>query len=129
MSVTTLVDTRQQKSSGLPPSWPPQMTADTSTTEKFPTLGDDDALIEQKGESVFLPSTIKYAGESLWQPRKSRAYSRGPQPAERSHRPRKSISEALGSFRTRGTSVSVNAQELAESLKAPISYKLIVSVA
>ncbi|EGD88243.1 hypothetical protein H112_04728 [Trichophyton rubrum D6] len=125
MSVTTLVDTRQQKSSGLPPSWPPQMTADTSTTEKFPTLGDDDALIEQKGESVFLPSTIKYAGESLWQPRKSRAYSRGPQPAERSHRPRKSISEALGSFRTRGTSVSVNAQELAESLKAPISYKLI----
>ncbi|EFE34507.1 uncharacterized protein ARB_06908 [Trichophyton benhamiae CBS 112371] len=80
MSVTTLVDTRQQKSSGLPPSWPPQMTADTSTTEKFPTLGDDDALIEQKGESVFLPSTIN---------------------------------------------VSVNAQELAESLKAPISYKLI----
>ncbi|KAK2816766.1 hypothetical protein FQN49_008006 [Arthroderma sp. PD_2] len=123
MSVTTLVDTRQQKSSGPPPAWQPQMTVDTSATEKFPGLGDDDAASQQ--ESVFLPSTVKYAGDSLWQPRKNRAYSRGSTPVERPHRPRKSISEALGSFRTRGTSVSLNAQELAESLKAPISYKLI----
>ncbi|ODH30954.1 hypothetical protein ACO22_03521 [Paracoccidioides brasiliensis] len=41
-------------------------------------------------------------------------------------RPRKSISEAIGGFRNRGTSVSANAQELAEALKAPVSYKLII---
>jgi hypothetical protein len=44
------------------------------------------------------------------------------------HRPRRSVSNAINKFRTRQGSVSENAQELAEALKAPISYKLIVSL-
>lgn len=43
------------------------------------------------------------------------------------HRPRRSVSDALAKFRNRQGSVSENAQELAEALKAPVSYKLIVS--
>jgi hypothetical protein len=43
------------------------------------------------------------------------------------HRSRRSVSDALNNLRTRQGSVSENAQDLAEALKAPISYKLIVS--
>jgi hypothetical protein len=42
------------------------------------------------------------------------------------HKSRRSVSDALHNIRTRQGSVSENAQELAEALKAPISYKLIV---
>ncbi len=42
------------------------------------------------------------------------------------HRPRRSVSEALNKFRTRQGSVSENVEDLAEALKAPVSYKLIV---
>jgi solute carrier family 35, member E1 len=38
----------------------------------------------------------------------------------------KSISEAFEIIRTRRGSVSANAQEIAEALKAPVSFKLIV---
>ena len=41
------------------------------------------------------------------------------------HRPRRSVSDALAKFRNRQGSVSENAQELAEALKAPVSYRLI----
>lgn len=44
-----------------------------------------------------------------------------------SHRQKRSLSDALAKFRNRQGSVSENAQELAEALKAPISYRLIVS--
>lgn len=43
------------------------------------------------------------------------------------HRPKRSVSDALAKFRNRQGSVSENAQELAEALKAPVSYRLIVS--
>ncbi len=42
------------------------------------------------------------------------------------HKSRRSVSDAFNKFRTRQGSVSENAQELAEALKAPVSYKLIV---
>lgn len=42
------------------------------------------------------------------------------------HRSRRSVSDALAKFRNRQGSVSENAQELAEALKAPVSYKLVV---
>ncbi|EXJ93515.1 hypothetical protein A1O1_01907 [Capronia coronata CBS 617.96] len=42
------------------------------------------------------------------------------------HRPRRSVGDAINKFRTRQGSVSENAQELAEALKAPVSYKLII---
>jgi solute carrier family 35 protein E1 len=42
------------------------------------------------------------------------------------HRPRRSVSDAIRNLRERRGSVSENAQELAEALKAPVSYRLIV---
>ena len=42
------------------------------------------------------------------------------------HKSRRSVSDAFNKLRTRRGSVSENAQELAEALKAPVSYKLIV---
>lgn len=49
-------------------------------------------------------------------------------PSQLGHRPKRSVSDALAKFRNRQGSVSENAQELAEALKAPVSYKLIVSI-
>lgn len=43
------------------------------------------------------------------------------------HGRQKSLSEAIRTIRTRHGSVSANAQEIAEALKAPVSPKLIVS--
>ena len=42
------------------------------------------------------------------------------------HKSRRSVSDAFNKLRNRRGSVSENAQELAEALKAPVSYKLIV---
>lgn len=44
----------------------------------------------------------------------------------RAHRPQRSLSDALAKFRNREGSVTENAQEVVEALKAPVSYKLIV---
>ena len=44
------------------------------------------------------------------------------------HRAKRSVSDALAKFRNRQGSVSENASELAEALKAPISYRLIVGL-
>lgn len=43
-----------------------------------------------------------------------------------SHNRQKSLSDAIRTIRTRKGSVSANAQEIAEALKAPVSIKLIV---
>ena len=42
------------------------------------------------------------------------------------HGRQKSLSEAIRTVRTRNASISENAHEIAESLKAPVSYKLVV---
>ncbi len=42
------------------------------------------------------------------------------------HCPQKSIGDAIRNIRTRRGSVSANAQEIAEALKAPVSLKLVV---
>jgi solute carrier family 35, member E1 len=44
------------------------------------------------------------------------------------HRPKRSVGEAFDNFRQRRGSISANTQDLAEALRAPISYKLIVSL-
>jgi solute carrier family 35 protein E1 len=74
-------------------------------------------------------ASIKYAPNELWEPRKTSFYSREhPNGTLRNpkHRPRKSISEAISTIRTRNGSMSANAQELAEALRAPVSYRLTV---
>jgi solute carrier family 35 protein E1 len=73
--------------------------------------------------------SVKYTPGELWEPRKSAFYSReyaNGSVRNPKHRPRKSISEAITTIRTRNGSVSANAQELAEALRAPVSYRLIV---
>ena len=45
-----------------------------------------------------------------------------------SHRRQKSLSDAIRTIRTRKGSVGVNAHEIAEALKAPVSIKLIVRI-
>ena len=44
------------------------------------------------------------------------------------HGRQKSLSDAIRNIRTRQGSVSANAQEIAEALKAPISYRLVVCI-
>ena len=123
MSITVLLDARS--------SIPPQPRANSSmadnTRERFPSLDlSAGPPLEPTGqEEVYAsPATI-----SPWQPRQRQDFL--PRETRFSHLPsrhrsRKSVSEALGNFATRRGSVTVNAQELAESLKAPISYSLIV---
>ena len=130
MSVTTVIDTGQ-KSSVLSTNWQSQMNPSdpSNATEKFPTIDDESFEDESRDEAVHLPptSSLRYSQKSLWQPRQNGSSTRG-LPNSNKRRSRKSISEAIGAFRTRGTSVSENAHELAESLKAPISYRLTVCV-
>lgn len=62
----------------------------------------------------------------FWQPRKPGGHVLWDQSARLpKHRPRKSISEAISTIRSRNASMTANAQEIAEALRAPISYKLI----
>ncbi|KAJ5105127.1 hypothetical protein NUU61_002474 [Penicillium alfredii] len=71
-------------------------------------------------------ASVKYAPNELWEPRKAGFYSHANGSVRSSkHRPRKSISDAITTIRTRNGSVSANAQELAQALSAPVSYKLI----
>ncbi|EXJ60958.1 hypothetical protein A1O7_05111 [Cladophialophora yegresii CBS 114405] len=65
-------------------------------------------------------------GELRWPSRKMSQRLRDSRPAGvYTHRHKRSVSDALHRLRTRQGSVSESAQELAEALKAPISYKLI----
>jgi solute carrier family 35, member E1 len=59
-------------------------------------------------------------GDSTWM--NGRASSGG-----RPHGRQKSLSDAFRTIRTRRASVSANAQEIADALKAPVSPKLIVT--
>jgi solute carrier family 35 protein E1 len=64
-----------------------------------------------------------------WQPRKDMKYGRmngAAQTPSSRHGRQKSLSEAFRTIRTRKASVSQNAHELADALKAPVSPRLIV---
>lgn len=110
---------------------PTKMPASQSTSspiDKFPPYEETLDGTAGSGRPNASPS-VKYAPSELWEPRKLAFYSR--EQANGSvrnpkHRPRKSISEAISTIRTRNGSVSANAQELAEALRAPVSYRLIV---
>lgn len=100
----------------------------SSPVDQFPPY--EDTLDSAVGTSRPNPSpSIKYASRDLWEPRKSTFYSRDHANGSirnPKHRPRKSISEAITTIRNRNGSVSANAHELAEALRAPVSYRLIV---
>lgn len=106
----------------------------SSPIDKFPPYEDSlDAAVGSAAPTTrpHRSPSVKYALGDQWEPRKNASWSRDhPLGVIRSskHRPRKSISEAISIIRTRNGSVSANAHELAEALKAPVSYRLVVRV-
>ena len=118
----------------------------SNTKEKFP---DFDPSIGINSESLRVheeehsarrsartPSPSKANGplhSEEWQPRKDNHLMWGNGninvAGPRQHGRQKSIGEAIRTIRTRRASVSENAHELAEALKAPLSVKLVVSTA
>ncbi|KAF9883034.1 suppressor of loss of ypt1 [Aspergillus nanangensis] len=107
----------------------PNVQSMTSPIDKFPPFHDEvhDIAAESKEPPLSAPA-VRYTQNDRWEPRKAN-YSFRDQRKESfrlpKHRSRKSISEALTTIRTRNASVSANAQELADALKAPVSYRLI----
>lgn len=68
-------------------------------------------------------------GPDRWQPRKdqrARGHSSAAHGPTTRHGRQKSLSEAIRTIRTRKASVSQNAHELADALKAPVSPTLVV---
>jgi solute carrier family 35, member E1 len=66
-----------------------------------------------------------------WAPRKDYQFGRAngaPNGLARGHNRQKSLSDAIRTIQSRKGSVSANAQEIAEALKAPVSMKLVVCV-
>ncbi|RDW93215.1 putative ER to Golgi transport protein (Sly41) [Aspergillus mulundensis] len=87
-----------------------------SPIDKFPPFQDEQYEVTES-RTILPNSTIRYAPSDHWDYKPVRDTKR---------RPRKSISETISAIRTRNGSVSANAQELAQALRAPISYRLIV---
>jgi solute carrier family 35 protein E1 len=132
MSTTTVTGTGRRlsmrQSNRQPPikmSNPQQM---NSPLDKFPPFIDDapDSAIE-----AVMPRSaqqLRNNRDGLWQPRKAGhvSWEHMDGLGISKHRSRKSISEAINTIRTRNASMSANAHELAEALRAPVSYRLIV---
>ncbi len=105
----------------------PTLLDHTSTSEAEP-LGHSSSRHPSPNEFPLLHGTVP---GNRWQPRKDdnlvwgngQGYNPGPR-----HGRQKSLSDAFKTIRTRRASVSANAHEIADALKAPVSVKLIVWV-
>ena len=97
-----------------------------SSRERFPSF--DHNVLESYNTPVFTSPTTTSPNLNIPPARWNAKRTSLDQSTRRTtyHKPRKSVSEAIHQFRTRRGSVSDNAQELAEALKAPISWQLIV---
>ena len=98
----------------------------TSPIDKFPQFKDDQYEIAADSREPHSSFATKYTLNDRWEPRKASHFATEYTVRHPKHKPRKSISEAISTIRTRNASVSANAQELAQALRAPVSYKLIV---
>lgn len=113
--------------------------------ERFPDFdrsqfGDYLATYDEKDEGATLsrtPSPAKANGSirnERWQPPRDNHLVWGnghlnvSGPREHGHARQKSLSDAFRTIRNRRASVSENAHEIAEALKAPISVRTIVSI-
>lgn len=113
----------------------PHKNNDAIGNEKFPSFDDTRSSFQLNAPAVSeSPSDISPGSGAFpnqdfkWPSRKMSQRLRDARPpGVYGHRSKKSVSEAINKFRTRQGSVSENAHELAEALKAPVSYKLIVS--
>ena len=111
--------------------------------EHSPYSSTDSLALDEDNEgsssSARVPSPNRRAGpasvyDDRWQPRKEHHLRwsnglvnvAGPRSG---HGRQKSISEAIQTIRNRKGSIGANAHELADSLKAPISIRLVVSFA
>lgn len=104
--------------------------------EKFPD--HNEAFVFPADGRVRSPSKSNglanghFQTQERWQPRKDGTVKDSPwlngkaSGGGRPHGRQKSLSDAFRTIRTRRASVSANAQEIAEALKAPVSPKLIV---
>lgn len=100
----------------------------TGSIDKFPSFGGEPYHATAESGGAHLDSTVRYPPNNHWEGRnlgasweRTNGSIRNPK-----HRSRKSISEAFNTIRTRNASVSANAHELAQALRAPVSYRLIV---
>lgn len=132
MTTTTVVDSELQltvkDSDWLPPAETHELQSMNSFLDKFPPLGDE-VYDTQTNLGTASKSFTRNPHHDIWQPRRAehRMWERANGSVVGSrHKPSKSISEAITTIRTRNASVSANAQELAQALKAPVSYRLIV---
>lgn len=112
-----------------------------SGLEKFPDHIDSPSMRGLVGRP-FSPGGLNGYGVGLngaarlngdrWMPAASRnarwspLASSAPVPPRAAHGPQKSISEAFRTIRGRRASVSQNAHEIADALRAPVSAKLVV---
>ena len=108
-----------------------QASLPVTENERFPSLDvsrSNETRYPVASPVEFTP-TQAISEKQKWPARRSsqRARENGRVPGLHSHRTRRSVSDAINNFRVRRGSVSENAQELAEALKAPVSYRLIVS--
>ena len=132
-STTTMV------SAGAERRW--SSSSSSNTNERFPDLdgshfGSFLAASDERNEGATTsrtPSPAKANGglrNDRWQPRKEHHLAWGNGhinvSGPREHSRQKSLGEAFRTIRNRRASVSENAHEIAEALKAPISYKVIV---
>lgn len=132
MATTTVTGHGRRSSMRQPELQVPTKTSTAQPTsspiDKFPPYEESFDTAAGSGRPS-ANSSVKYAPSQLWEPRKSTFYSRehaNGSVRNSKHRPRKSISEAITTIRTRNGSVSAGAQELAQALRAPVSYRLIV---
>ena len=121
---TTVLERRRSSSSQLTP-----------TISKFPDFvqekeDDIEEDTSREGSPKPLPNGLPAGLHSSerWPKRKEpnwRAGVKGPAKMTR-HGRQKSLTEAIRTVRDRRASISENAQEIAESLKAPVSYSLVM---
>ncbi|KAH8691104.1 putative ER to Golgi transport protein [Talaromyces proteolyticus] len=126
MSTTTVTGTGR-RASIRQPNWPqvnkqgPGPQDQNSPMDKFPAYVDEAYDTTPNGNQ----RTAHSGSEDLWQSRKAAGHVIWDPRAASKHRPRKSISETISTIRMRNSSMSANAHEIAEALRAPVSYKLI----
>jgi solute carrier family 35 protein E1 len=117
-------------SSYVSPSSPAVISPSSNDLERFPSLDEIRANghIHQVASPVEITPTHAAPDRYKWLPRKSTQTERdsGRIPRLATHQPKRSVSDAFRNIRARRGSVTENAQELAEALKAPISYTLVV---
>lgn len=99
---------------------------------KFPPVQSEQfpAFDERRRASSASPNGIypDVSSNERWTPRKDPSWGNGSmRKGVTRHGRQKSLSEAIRTIRGRHGSMSQNAQELAEALKAPVSPRLIVS--